>query len=120
MGHVQPQNYRPAPGAQRPAVARSSRVRRHPGRRPACGQGLLGLVVGGGVLAFVSLFLVVPFLLANTGVTGFVIGFFASLIPLGAVLLAVHLIDRWEPEPKRLLLLCVYLGCGGVRSPSRC
>jgi RsiW-degrading membrane proteinase PrsW (M82 family) len=46
----------------------------------------------------------------NTGVTGFVIGFIASLIPLGAVLLAVYLIDRWEPEPKRLLLFAFLWG----------
>jgi protease PrsW len=66
--------------------------------------------VGGGILAFVSLFLVVPFLLASTGVTGFVIGFVASLIPLAAVLSAVAVIDRWEPEPKRLLLFAFTWG----------
>ena len=71
---------------------------------------MLGLVVGGGILAFVSLFLVVPFLLANTGVTGFAIGFVASLIPLAAVLGSVYVIDRWEPEPKRLLLFAFTWG----------
>jgi RsiW-degrading membrane proteinase PrsW (M82 family) len=74
------------------------------------GAGTLGLVVGGGILAFVSLFLVVPFLLSSTGVTGFVIGFVASLIPLAAVLFAVAVIDRWEPEPKRLLLFAFTWG----------
>ena len=48
--------------------------------------------------------------MGNTGITGFVIGFIASLIPLGAVLLAVYFIDRWEPEPKRLLLFAFLWG----------
>jgi protease PrsW len=109
MGHVQPQNYRPAPGHSGGAVhqvipAAASTVAARPG------AGTLGLVVGGGILAFVSLFLVVPFLLASTGVTGFVIGFVASLIPLAAVLSAVAVIDRWEPEPKRLLLFAFTWG----------
>ncbi|BAS09145.1 conserved hypothetical protein [Arthrobacter sp. Hiyo4] len=63
-----------------------------------------------------SLFLVVPFLLANTGVGGFLAGFVLSLIPLSAVLLAVYLIDRWEPEPKRLL---VFAFTWALRCPSR-
>lgn len=66
--------------------------------------------MAGGILAFVSLFLVVPFLLANTGATGFAIGFVASLVPLGAVLGSVYIIDRWEPEPKRLLLFAFTWG----------
>ena len=66
-------------------------------------SGLLGLTVGVSVLALLSLSLVVPFLLSSTGAAGFVVGFLASLIPLSVVLLAVHIIDKWEPEPKRLL-----------------
>ena len=71
------------------------------------GHGACG---GGGFLAFASLFLVLPYLVGNTGITGFVIGFIASLIPLSAVLLAVYFIDRWEPEPKRLLLFAFLWG----------
>ena len=109
MGHVQPQNYRPAPGHSGGAVHQvipeaASTVAARPG------AGTLGLVITGGILAFVSLFIVVPFLLASTGVTGFVIGFVASLIPLAAVLFAVAVIDRWEPEPKRLLLFAFTWG----------
>ncbi|MET3707531.1 RsiW-degrading membrane proteinase PrsW (M82 family) [Arthrobacter sp. UYEF6] len=52
----------------------------------------------------------VPFLLANTGVGGFMVGFVLSLVPLSAVLLAVYLIDRWEPEPKRLLFFAFTWG----------
>jgi hypothetical protein len=99
MGHVQPQNYRPAPGHSGGTVDQvipeaASTVAARPG------AGTLGLVVAGGILAFVSLFLVVPFLLASTGVTGFVIGFVASLIPLAAVLTA--------EAPAGF---CLHLGC---------
>ncbi|MDQ1594133.1 MAG: protease PrsW [Arthrobacter pascens] len=109
MGHVQPQNYRPAPGHGGGSVVQvmpesASTVAARPS------SGVLSLVVGGGILAFVSLFLVVPFLLANTGITGFAIGFFASLIPLAAVLFSVYVIDRWEPEPKRLLVFAFTWG----------
>lgn len=101
IGRVQPGNYQPAPGnptslpQQTWAVPQAPQGRRH--------QSTLPLLVVGGVLALGSLLLVVPFLLGNTGVTGFVIGFMVSLIPLSVVLLTVRLIDRWEPEPKRLL-----------------
>jgi RsiW-degrading membrane proteinase PrsW (M82 family) len=109
MCHVQPQNYRPAPGHGGGSVVQvipesASTV----GTRTS--GGVVGLVVAGGILAFVSLFLVVPFLLANTGATGFAIGFVASLVPLGAVLGSVYVIDRWEPEPKRLLLFAFTWG----------
>ena len=66
--------------------------------------------MAGGFLAFLCLFLVVPFLLDRTGITGFAIGFIASLIPLGTVLLTVRFIDRWEPEPKPLLLFAFAWG----------
>ena len=110
LGHVQPAYYQRAPANSRgqfepafppalPAVAG--------GRRSA---GVLGLVLAGGFLAFISLFLVLPFLLERTGISGFVIGFIASLIPLGTVLLTVRFIDRWEPEPKPLLLFAFAWG----------
>ncbi|UVJ37869.1 PrsW family intramembrane metalloprotease [Arthrobacter sp. CJ23] len=102
MGRVDPRNYQPAPGnpapLPQPAWPAPEAARR---RFPA--STTLPLLVAGGVLAFLSLLLVVPFLLGSTGVAGFVIGFIASLFPLSAVLLTVFLIDRWEPEPKRLL-----------------
>ena len=51
-----------------------------------------------------------PFLLDRTGISGFVVGFIASLIPLGTVLLTVRFIDRWEPEPRPLLLFAFAWG----------
>jgi RsiW-degrading membrane proteinase PrsW (M82 family) len=113
MGHVQPQYYRPVPGHSgapvHSVVQPQTRGVQGPVTPPSR-SGLLGLMIGGGALAFLSLFLVVPFLLANTGTAGFTVGFIASLVPLSAVLLAVHVIDRWEPEPKRLLLFAFTWG----------
>lgn len=111
MGHVRPRDYRPAPGHHGPAGYGTSPFTGHPGPagttagpavpRRRGGTVLLTVAVTG--LAFLSLFLVVPFLLASTGAAGFAGGFLASLFPLGVVLLTVRAIDRWEPEPKRLL-----------------
>ncbi|MEE2523371.1 PrsW family intramembrane metalloprotease [Pseudarthrobacter sp. J75] len=108
LGHVDPGDYRPAPsgpsGAVQPMIPPAVASR---GRRSA---GVMVLVLGGAALAFLSLFLVVPFLLASTGAAGFLIGFLASLVPLAVVLLTVFLIDRWEPEPKRLLVFAFTWG----------
>ena len=101
LGHVRPEYYRQAPPGDRggfqpvlpPAVPAGRR-----GRRSA---GAFWLLLAGLFLAFFSLFLVLPFLLGSTGTSGFVIGFIASLIPLGTVLLTVRFIDRWEPEQGR-------------------
>ncbi|MCT9867879.1 PrsW family intramembrane metalloprotease [Paenarthrobacter aurescens] len=101
IGRVQPANYQPAPG--NPASLPQQTWAMPPAPRSRRSLGTLPLIIIGGVLALASLLLVVPFLLGNTGVTGFVIGFMASLIPLSVVLLTVRFIDRWEPEPKRLL-----------------
>ncbi|MCD4850911.1 PrsW family intramembrane metalloprotease [Arthrobacter sp. AK01] len=100
IGRVQPGNFQPAPG--NPASLPQQTWAMPPAPRGRS-LGTLPLVITGAVLALASLLLVVPFLLGNTGVTGFVVGFIASLIPLSVVLLTVRLIDRWEPEPKRLL-----------------
>ena len=114
LGQIEPENYRPAPshdgGPFRQAALPA--LPALPARRSSAG--FLGLVITGGFLVFFSLFLVLPFLLGSTGVTGFVIGFLASLVPLGTVLLTVRFIDRWEPEPKPLLLFA--FGWGAVVS----
>ncbi|MDQ0820906.1 RsiW-degrading membrane proteinase PrsW (M82 family) [Arthrobacter sp. V4I6] len=110
MGHVPEQHYRPAPAnyAGRPQTALPPAV--PAARSSRRSTGAVGLVAGGGALGFISLFTVLPFVLGSTGIAGFVVGFVASLLPLGAVLLAVRVIDRWEPEPKRLLLFAFVWG----------
>lgn len=111
LGHVRPAYYQRAPANPRgqfePAFQPAVPPAVPAGRRSA---GVAGLVLAGGFLAFISLFLVLPFLLGRTGISGFVIGFIASLIPLGTVLLTVRFIDRWEPEPKPLLLFAFVWG----------
>ncbi|MEC5192187.1 MULTISPECIES: PrsW family intramembrane metalloprotease [unclassified Arthrobacter] len=118
LGHVQPEYYRQAPapdgGPFQPVRPAAVTPVLPPVQRRRGSAGVVGLVVGGGFLAFMSLFLVLPFLLGSTGGSGFVIGFIASLIPLATVLLTVRFIDRWEPEPKPLLLFA--FGWGSVVS----
>ena len=46
------------------------------------------------------------------GATASVIGLILALIPLSVVLIAIRMIDRWEPEPKSLVFFA--LAWGGV------
>lgn len=114
LGRVQPANYQRAPandgGQLQPALPPAGPAGGSPGWKNGRGSGVFGLVMAGGFLAFLCLFLVVPFLLERTGITGFAVGFVASLVPLGTVLLTVRFIDRWEPEPKPLLLFAFAWG----------
>lgn len=114
LGRVQPANYQWAPandgGQLQPALPPAGPAGGSPGWKNGRGSGVFGLVMAGGFLAFLCLFLVVPFLLERTGITGFAVGFVASLVPLGTVLLTVRFIDRWEPEPKPLLLFAFAWG----------
>ncbi|MCH6470276.1 PrsW family intramembrane metalloprotease [Sinomonas terrae] len=72
--------------------------------------GLTALLLAGGVLVLAGLALVVPFLLSSTGTGGLAIGFVLSLVPLAIVLGTVAFVDRWEPEPKRLLAFALAWG----------
>ncbi|PRB19110.1 PrsW family intramembrane metalloprotease [Microbacterium sp. MYb62] len=44
------------------------------------------------------------------GVTASVVGLVLALIPLTIVFLGVRMIDRWEPEPKRLVIFAIAWG----------
>jgi RsiW-degrading membrane proteinase PrsW (M82 family) len=106
LGRVEQEHYRPAPASGHGrihSVLPTGLPPALPGARRRASASVIGLVAAGAVLGFLGLFLVLPFLLDSTGTAGFAIGFVASLFPLAAVLLAVFYIDRWEPEPKRLL-----------------
>jgi RsiW-degrading membrane proteinase PrsW (M82 family) len=59
-------------------------------------------IVGILVLGFVFL-AVIGYLLLGLGPAAFVICALVALIPLGVVITAVTLIDRWEPEPRPAL-----------------
>ncbi|WP_344817561.1 PrsW family intramembrane metalloprotease [Microbacterium soli] len=64
-----------------------------------------------GLLGFVMLALIAYFaLFLGTGAS--VVGLVLALIPLGIVLVGVRLIDRWEPEPRSLVVFA--LAWGGV------
>lgn len=73
---------------------------------------LVALVAAGAGALLAGLAVVVPLLLRATGSAGLLVGFLLSLFPLSLVLLGVHVVDRWEPEPRRLLALA--LGWGAV------
>ncbi len=62
-----------------------------------------------GILVLILIGLVGYFLNA-IGPAASIIGMLLAIVPLIAVLLAVRLIDRWEPEPRGLLVLAVAWG----------
>ncbi len=62
-----------------------------------------------GVLAVVLVGLVAYFL-TFLGATASLVGMLLALVPLGIVLFAVRLIDRWEPEPRSLVVLALAWG----------
>jgi len=99
--HAQPQAIVPPalPQAALPVVA---------GRRSGA---LLVWVIG--VLAVVLVGLVAYFL-QFLGTEASVIGMFLALLPLAGVLLAVRLVDRWEPEPRALMALAFAGGAIGA------
>ncbi|MDT0156925.1 PrsW family glutamic-type intramembrane protease [Microbacterium sp. ARD32] len=64
-----------------------------------------------GVLGFAMLALIAYFaVFLGTGAS--VVGLLLAFVPLGIVLFGVHLIDRWEPEPRSLVIFA--LAWGGV------
>ena len=63
----------------------------------------------GGILVLVLVALVGYFLEAM-GSGASIVGMVLALVPLAGVVVAVRLVDRWEPEPRGLLLLAVAWG----------
>lgn len=62
-----------------------------------------------GLLGFLLIALIGYFSLA-LGPAASVVGLVLALIPLAIVFLGVRMIDRWEPEPRRLVLFAVAWG----------
>jgi RsiW-degrading membrane proteinase PrsW (M82 family) len=77
---------------------------------PRWRPGLLAGVIIGGIVVFIALILVVAYFLLFLGPGLTFIGGVLALIPLAIVLLGVRWIDRWEPEPRLLLLLAFLWG----------
>jgi RsiW-degrading membrane proteinase PrsW (M82 family) len=67
---------------------------------------LTALFAGMGVL----LLLLIAYFLFALGLYASIVGVMLALIPLGVVFYFVRLIDKWEPEPKRLLLFAIAWG----------
>lgn len=66
-------------------------------------------VVGISVLALVGLAVIV-YLVVGLGPVAFALGGILALVPLAIVFLGVHWIDRWEPEPRGILVFAFLWG----------
>lgn len=74
----------------------------------------LGLYIWlGAVLVFVGVILVAYFL-STFGAGASIFGMVLALVPLAGVLMALRLVDRWEPEPAGLVALAI--GWGAIVS----
>ena len=62
-----------------------------------------------GALALLAVF---GYFVAVLGATGFVVAAIIALVPLGIVLLGVRWVDRWEPEPRVIMLFAFLWGAG--------
>lgn len=68
-------------------------------------------VVGISILSVVAL-IVTVYLIAGLGPAAFAIGGILALVPLAIVLVGVNWIDRWEPEPRGILIFGFLWGSG--------
>jgi RsiW-degrading membrane proteinase PrsW (M82 family) len=66
-------------------------------------------IVGISVLSLVALG-ILAYLVAGLGPVAFAIGGIMALVPLAIVFLGVHWIDRWEPEPRGILVFAFLWG----------
>ncbi len=103
----------PAPAAAQARTASEGGV--HPAfvpvsRRTSVGA-ILVLVVGI-VVAAAAVLLAIVYLLSFLGPALVVVATLMAFVPLALVLLVVHWIDRWEPEPRSLLLFAFLWGAG--------
>ncbi len=80
----------------------------HPGGRTG---GTVALVLGI-VLGAVACIGVLIYLLSALGAVGVGIAAVAALVPFGLVIAGVAWIDRWEPEPRPVLLFALLWGAG--------
>ncbi len=77
---------------------------------PRWRPGLLAGVIIGGIVLLIALILVVAYFVLFLGPGLSFIGGVLALIPLAIVLFGVRWIDRWEPEPRLLLLIAFLWG----------
>jgi len=72
-------------------------------------RGVLALVLGLVLLGICGL-LLLGILVNNLGPGGVIVGTLGALLPVGPVVAAFLWMDRWEPEPPRILLLAFLWG----------
>lgn len=70
--------------------------------------------IWGFALLAVLLAVLVAYFLAAIGVGASLAGMVLALVPLAVVLLALRIVDRWEPEPRPLVVLAVAWGAIGA------
>ena len=75
----------------------------------ASSRGRSGSVWLIGVLVL-ALIVLVAYFLGALGPAASLIGMVLAVVPLVGVLLAVRIVDRWEPEPRALLILAIAWG----------
>ncbi|MCD2190781.1 PrsW family intramembrane metalloprotease [Actinomycetospora soli] len=85
----------------------ASPVRLAPQQRRTLVWPVVGLIVLG-ICALVA----VGFASTEIGTAGVIVGAICALLPVGPVLLAFAWVDRWEPEPPRLLFTAFLWGAG--------
>lgn len=68
---------------------------------------VIGIVIGA-----LTLVAVIVFIMSQTGVGSTTAGLVLAFVPLSIVLGGVVWLDRWEPEPKIMLLTALLLGAG--------
>jgi RsiW-degrading membrane proteinase PrsW (M82 family) len=77
---------------------------------PRWRPGLLAGIIIGGIVLLIALILVVAYFLLFIGPDLTFFGGVLALVPLAIVLLGVRWIDRWEPEPRLLLVIAFMWG----------
>jgi RsiW-degrading membrane proteinase PrsW (M82 family) len=86
-----------------------SGARQYPHRVHRQRRGVLATVLGLVALGFCGL-LVFGLLVGQVGAGGVVVGTLCALLPVGPVVYAFLWLDRWEPEPPKLLLFAFLWG----------
>lgn len=77
---------------------------------PRWRPGLLAGIVIAGIVLLIALILIVAYFLLFIGPGLTFVGGVLALVPLAIVLLGVRWIDRWEPEPRLLLVIAFLWG----------
>ncbi|MFV0426901.1 MAG: PrsW family intramembrane metalloprotease [Beutenbergiaceae bacterium] len=70
------------------------------------------LVVAGIIVGAVAMLVMLIYIMFSTGVAATTAGFLLAFVPLTIVLSGVIWLDRWEPEPRIMLILALLWGAG--------